>query len=419
VRRLSQYGDTVRWVLATMLDLKNRIASRKDKEIFALIRKQGIVSKTELMEQCGMTASTMTRALEELVRLGFIEEAGRGESTGGRRPILYRINPTGAFVFGLDISRTFSQLLLCDMSLRKIDSVTWVMSEMMTPDVLLRSIVETATAMMKKHFLEKSSILGMGIGSVGPLDRIRGIILEPAHFRAEGWRNVPITAYLEEKLDIPVVLDNGANAGIWAEYWADKPGSSYEHLLYIRAGVGLRSAMMSNGKLVYGAVDMEGSVGQMIIQTDGVRHRDRENCYGCLESYVSIYALEQQAISRLKQGRRSLLREIAPHPEAVDYSHLLRALEQNDPLTVEIFTQAATYFGIGLANLLNILHPEKVILGGPLITGSDLFFQTSTEVALRNAYYYPTYHVEFAKERQGEDTVAIGAAAMVINALAE
>lgn len=402
-----------------MYSLKERIANRKEKEIYALLRKQGIVSKTDLMEQCGMTVSTLTRALEELTSLGLIYEAGRGESTGGRRPILYRTNPTGAYVFGLDISRAFSQLVLCDLHLRKIDSVAWVMTESMTPDVLLRSIVEAAKNMMKKHHLSKKAILGLGIGAVGPLDRVKGIILDPLHFPAEGWQNVPITSHLEEELDFPVVLDNGANAAIWAEYWLGKPDETHEHLLYIRAGVGLRSAMMSNGQLVYGAVDMEGSIGQMIIQTDGVKHRDRDNSYGCLESYVSIYALEQEAISRLKQGRKSVLREMIPHAEALNFNDLLRALERNDPLAVEIFTQAATYFGIGLANLLNILHPEKVILGGPLIIGSDLFFETSTEVALRNTYYYPSYHVEFAKEKQGEDTIAVGAAAMVINALTE
>jgi len=402
-----------------MYNLRDRIAGRKHKEIYALIRKHGTVTKTDLIGQCDMTVSTLTRTLEELVQLGYISEMGRGKSRGGRRPVLYGTNPDAACVFGLDISRAYSRLLLCNLHLQKIDSVVWAMTRQMTPEWLLGSVVEAVRSLMDKHRLNKKTVLGMGVGSVGPLDRIQGMILDPPYFPAEGWRNVKVVSYLESHLDIPVVLDNGANAGLWAEYWVNKPGQHREHLLYIRTGVGLRSAMMSNGQLVYGAFDMEAAIGLMIIQTDGIKHRYREHSYGCLESYVSTYALEQEAISKLKQGRKSVLLDLVPSIESLQFGHLLEALRQNDPLTVEIFTQAATYFGIGLANLLNILHPQRVILGGPLIIGNDLFFQTCTDIALRNTYHYPSYDVEFVKEKLGEDTIATGAAAMVINALTD
>jgi predicted NBD/HSP70 family sugar kinase len=398
--------------------LKDRIGSRKSKDIFDRIRRQRVVSKTDLIEQSGMKVSTLTRSLEELESLGLICDAGRGESTGGRRPVLYQIRPDRLYVLGLDISRAASQLLLCDLHMNKCDSESWSMSADMTPNALIRNIAEAIQRMMDKHGLAKTDILGLGIGAVGPLDRLNGVILNPLHFPAEGWFNVPIKGTLEAELDIPVVLDNGANAGIWAEYWAD-PSRQYEHLLYIRAGVGLRSAMISNGQLVYGAVDMEGSIGQMIIQSDGIGHRDRPNSYGCLESYVSIHAIEQQLISRLKQGRQSLAREWVDDVEQIAFPHLLRAVELGDPLTVEIFTQAATCFGIGMANLLNILHPQKVILGGALISGNSLFFKVCTEVALSHTYYYPAYRVDFGIEQEGEETLATGAAMMVINGLTD
>lgn len=398
--------------------VKERITGRNQKKIYSLIRKQGVVSKVLLAEQCKMTASTLARALEELTIAGLIHEAGRGESRGGRKPILYSINPAYGYVFGLDISRSFSRLILCDISLNKLDSITWAMTREMTPEGLLDGVVIGINTLLKKHKISREQVIGIGVGAVGPLDRTTGIIVDPLYFPTAGWNNVPVIAYIQDRLALPVIMDNGANAAIWAEYWEDKP-EHYEHLLYIRAGVGLRSAMMTNGQIVYGAVDMEGSVGQMIIQTDGVRHRHREDSYGCLESYVSTYAMEQQAISLLKQGRATVLREMVRDLEAVEIQHLLQALERNDQLMVELFTQAATYFGIGLANLLNTLHPQKVILGGPLITGSDMFFRVSTQIALRNTYYSPVYHVEFKKEKLGEETIAIGAASMVINALSE
>ncbi|WP_010493969.1 ROK family transcriptional regulator [Paenibacillus elgii] len=395
--------------------IEQRIAGRKHKEIFEQIRKQGTVSKIDLLEKSGLTGSTLTRTLEELTAQGVIAEAGFGESTGGRRPILYTVNPDYAYVFGLDISRMYSKLILFDLQLNKLDSKRWVMTEDVTPGVLLEEIVAECRAMLERRSLSADKMLGMGIGAVGPLDQSSGMLLEPLHFPASGWKNVSVTGFLESRLGFPVLLDNGANTALIGESWSDRE-RDYRHLLYVHVGVGLRSAMMTNGQVVYGAVDMEGSIGQMIIQTDGPRLWNHGN-FGALESYASIHALEQQAQARLKQGRDSMLLRLEPDPEKIGFAHLQQALQAGDPLTVELFTQAATYFGIGLSNLLNILHPEKVILGGALIGGHAGFFHTATRVAIQRTYYYPKYQVVFSQGALGEEALATGAALLVVNKL--
>lgn len=398
-----------------MPNLEEWIPNRKAKQIFAEIRRRGVVSKFDLLDLSGLTSSTLTRMLEELAAGGWIEESGLGESSGGRRPLLYRMKQSGGYVLGLDVSRATTRLILCDLQLEKIDSASWPMTERMTPDLLLQEVVRTIQQWTNKHGLRSDRLLGLGIGAVGPVDRTKGMILNPLYFPAAGWNDVPLGPMLEEKLGVQVLLDNGANTALLAEYWAGS--QQYRHLLYVRAGVGLRSAMMSNGQLVYGAVDMEGSIGNMIIQTDGPPHPERPHVFGCLESFVSIPVLVKQAADRLKQGRRSVLTDWIDRPDDVGYRDLLRALSADDRLVTELFTQSATYFGIGLSNLLNILHPEKVILGGPLITTNELFYQTSTQVALKNTLYYPTYPVTFTRGKLSDDALAVGAAAMVIDRL--
>jgi predicted NBD/HSP70 family sugar kinase len=392
-----------------MIRPRERIAGRKQKEVFALIHKKGVVSKQELQGSGDWTGSTLTRTLEELTAQGLIEEAGFGESTGGRRPILYRANAAYGVLFGLDISRLVSTLGLYDLHLNLLETKRWTMTERTTPQALLDEVAETAERMLRERGLAKDAVIGMGIGAVGPLDRQAGVILDPVYFPAPGWRNVPIVSELEERLGIPVLLDNGANAALLGEHWASRE-QSYQHLLYIHAGVGLRSAVMVGGKLVYGAVDMEGAVGQMIIQADGPRLHANGN-FGSLEAFASVPALERQAESLLKLGRDSVLAELT-EPDKVQFAHLLTALERRDPIVVELFAQAASYFGIGLANLLNILHPEKVILGGLLIAADPLFFQTCTQIAIRNTHYYPTYQVMFSRGALGEDALMTGAAVM-------
>jgi predicted NBD/HSP70 family sugar kinase len=396
--------------------ITERISNRRTKDIYEYIRKHGTVSKIDLLEHSGMTVSTLTRLMEELTQKGLILESGFGVSTGGRRPILFQMNAAYAYVFGIEISRTLSKLVLVDLDMNKLDDRSWTMTAEMTPAKLIEIITDEAKQMMKRHSLDISAILGMGIGAVGPVDRFTGVILEPLYFPAQGWSQVEICRQLQERLDIPVMLDNGANTAILAESWVSR-AQSYRHLLYIHAGIGLRSSMVSEGKVIYGAVDMEGSVGQMIIQTDGIPYRNSAGNNGALESYASLYSIERAARSALKRGRATYLSHLAEDPETVTFHHIQEAVKKNDPLAVEIVTEAATYFGIGLANLLNILHPEKVILGGPLLAGSDLFFQTAIGVAVRKSYHYPTYQVVFSKGSFGEEALAIGAAVMVMGCL--
>ncbi|MCY9515672.1 ROK family protein [Paenibacillus apiarius] len=396
--------------------LEQRITSLKGKEVFQQIRRTNEISKHDLLQDSGLTVSTLTRVLEELVALGCIVESGLGVSTGGRRPILYRVRPEYGYAFGLDISRTSSRLIMLDMAGAKLESFVWTMNRQMTPETLMALVTGQIRIWLEKHQLEAEDVLGLGIGAVGPLNRFDGVILHPSYFEAPGWENVPIISKLEESLKMPVKLDNGANTAIRAEAWANR-SLNVQHMLYVHVGIGLRSAMMSEGKLIYGAVDMEGALGQMIIKADGIPHRSAGGNYGCLDSYATVYALEREANAGLRMGRRSLLEQMVKRSESVTFSHIMEALQRRDPFATELVTQAATYFGIGLANLLNVLHPEKVVLGGPLMSSNDMFFYTATQTAIRKTYHYPQYQVVFSKGSYGEEALAIGAGLMILDCI--
>lgn len=176
-----------------------------------------------------------------------------------------------------------------------------------------------------------------------------------------------------------------------------------QHLLYVHVGAGLRMAVMTGGSMVYGAVDMEGAAGQMVIEAEGLEHREPGGNRGALESYVSIRALEREWSKAGRQG---------------GFTELLAELEAGSPEALAMLKEAGRYFGIGLSNFLNVLHPEKVILGGPVVTAHDVFFQTAVSEALRRTYYYPSaYQVEFGRGELGEAAIAVGAAVMAVNKL--
>lgn len=379
------------------------------KLIFDYIAARDTVSKAELLQAFAVTSSSLTRLLEEMIVEGIIEASGFGSSTGGRKPILYRIHATFRFMIGFEISRISSSVALYDLQMNRLSYTRWKMDAQMTPTVLLERAADQIEEMLHQHGIHPRLVIGIGIGAVGPLDQTNGMILTPLHFPAEGWQHVPICEWMTRRLGIPAQLDNGANTALIGEHYALR-AEQMKHMLYVHAGVGLRSAMMSDGQIVRGAFDLEGSFGQMIIQTDGPRLQEDSN-YGALEAYASIQALEKQVRTQVKMGRDTLLRIY--EPEAIHFDLLTHALAGGDRLVKEHFIQAATYLGIGVANLINVLHPEQVILGGPLIHADPVIYDTIMHVAKKNIYYSPAYQPNFSPGELGEDAVAAGAAVMV------
>jgi len=382
------------------------------KFIYALIAEHGTLSKAELLAHTTMTSSTLTRLLEEMAAERLILTAKLGPSSGGRRPILYETNPSYRYFFGLEISRFHSSLGFFDMRLNPMSFTRWRMDEAMTPGRFAEHAAASMKAILHDHGIDPALVVGTGIGAVGPLDRERGTILKPLHYPAEGWADVPICRMLEEATGIPAKLENGANTALMGEHWSMRHANP-QHMLYVHAGVGLRSAMMSYGQIIHGSIDMEGAIGQMIIQTDGPRLHEDGN-FGALEAFVTVQALERQAQSQARLGRHPLS-DAYPHlqPEQIRYDTLLHALRQEHPYAVDLFQRSAAYLGIGLANMINMLHPETVILGGLLMNSHESYYRTAIEVARANTYYYPAYQPQFSKGELREDAVAAGAALMM------
>ncbi|MFC5653684.1 ROK family protein [Paenibacillus solisilvae] len=285
----------------------------------------------------------------------------------------------------------------------------------MTPERTVEYVARLMSDILRDHQIGQGQILGMGIGAVGPLDRTNDVILSPLYFPARGWTQVPICRMFEQATGIRSTLENGANMALVIEQWSMRH-ENVQHALYIHAGVSLRSAMMSYGQIVHGTVDMEGSIGQMIIQTDGPRLHPSGN-YGALEALASVQALEKQARNQAKLGDSALLKQYRITPEQINFDILVQALSSDNPSVREMFHQSAIYFGVGLANLINIFLPEQVILGGALINSNPMYYQTTTEIAMKNTYNYPAYEPQFPKGQLKEDAVVTGAALIVRNSM--
>ncbi|VEF48617.1 ROK family protein [Bacillus freudenreichii] len=398
-----------------MIKLFTNHLSQKEKslkDLYLLIKEFGPVTKGCLVQKTGLKQTTCSRFIDELLQENVIIESGYAESSGGRKPLMYDINPELYFMFGVDISHTEVSVLLINLSLTIKEQAQLKMNENVTPEVAV-NFIEQEIRSLAGHHLSESDVLGIGIGAVGPLDRENGLILNPLGFPA-GWENVQILDMLHKRLNMKCMLDNRANAALLAEYEKHKQ-SDYSNVLQILKGVSTQTSIITEGRLVRGT-DKLGMFGQghMIVDIDG------RKCicggYGCLHAYSSIPAIEEDFISRLKRGHASVLRERFTDFDQIKFEDICWAVnEKNDPLACEVIKNAAMYTGIGLSNFINILYPDLIILDGPTYEKMDLFYNTVTKIAAERAKLLnPDHHITFSRGTLGENAVAVGAGKMIL-----
>jgi len=382
------------------------------KKIFHLIQKKGPLTKNTLLHITGMKLSTLNRTMLPLEENNLIIEAGVEESSGGRKPVLYDVNPGTYYSVGIDISRTYTRVITSNLKMNILGMRQFPMNEKCSPTETVKLISEAVTAILAQLNIQESQLLGAGLGTVGPLDREKGIMINPLHFPAEGWDHTPIKRLLEEKLELPVVIDNGANVAVLAEHFFGD-GRNYSNLAYFNCGIGIRTGAIASGRIIRTINDAEDAFGHMVVDVDG----ERCSCgnFGCIECYSSIIQITRKFVSELKKGRTS---SISKPVEDIIYLDICRAAEEDDALAREIITGAATIFGTGLANYINLLNPGLIILSGPLVKNSKLFYDISSELALKKHYLRENNRVIFKRSGCfGDNAMAVGSAAMVIEEL--
>lgn len=409
---LSVYSE-----LRSDINMDNKSLSEIKIRIFNYIAERSDISKFDLQRLLSLSSSSLGRVLQEMVEEQLLIQSGYGPSSGGRKPILYNINAHYGYIIGIEISRFYAVLGLFDMKLNAKALTRWRMDSTMNPYTFIEYIDQTISSFCNDHQITKDKIIGIGIGAVGPLDRNQGMIINPKYYSAEGWNNIAITTLIEDKIGIKAVLDNGTDCAALGEQLAFRTqGSVADHLLYINVGVGLRSAMISGGHLVQGIYDREGAFGQMIIKAGDAPVLNGCNP-GALENYVSIPVLVEQVKKKIRLGRTLLSNQSPVNDKDVDFDLLIRELRLENPFITELFQQSATYLGIGVANLINIFQPNKVILGGSLINSYKEYAQLVAQTAELYTYNFPSYQTQFTQGILMEDAVATGAALLVRNRL--
>jgi glucokinase-like ROK family protein len=312
--------------------------------ILRLIFKRGSISRQEISRIIGLTPATVTNITGELLEEGFIVELPSFEErTGsGRKAIPLAINPTSAYVLGVDIGPALVRIALSDLLGHLSDIESFQYDSQMGGE-FLKILIEKLNILR-----EDRNALGIGIGVPGLIDSSSGEVKFSPNL---GWKSLNLARPIKDVLRLPIVVENNVRVMALGERWFGK-GKKSSNFVLVYVSLGIGSGIIIDGRIYKGANNGAGEIGHTVVSENG----EVCNCgkKGCLETFASA-----RAIVKKFKG--------IPGDEDTDISEIKTAIEKGDRKAIEIVERAGHYLGIGISNLVNMLDPEMIILAGRVV----------------------------------------------------
>lgn len=368
------------------------------------IKSFGPIGRADIARRTSLSPATVTSITAKLISQNLVLEKSAGDSSGGRPPILLVINPKGGYVVGIKLTETLAVCALTDLEASVIAKASIPLSGH-DPARVVDDLARMILSFIQEQKIAKKHLLGVGIGLAGIVDAESGILRQSPIY---GWNNVPLRNMLQSKLHIPVYIENDVNTLTLTERWFG-PGQGIDNFLTVTVGRGVGLGIVVNGQFYRGQFGGAGEFGHITIHPEGPLCACGKR--GCLEAYVGDPGLVRAAQELVGSGK-------IPVP-VHDLDGLLSLAQNGDPGALQIFEQAGRILGIGIANLVNLFNPKRIIISGEGTREGDFLFLPMKESIQQNTMpgLYDPDTVMIAP--WGDDAWARGAAGLVLREVFE
>lgn len=369
-----------------------KLANRK--LVLNLIRKQSI-SRAEIARRTGLTRAAVSLIMDELIEEGIVVEKGYCENTTfGRRPMCLGINSEHLYVIAIDITKKKSEMGIVSITGDLIAKDSMSLLDIHDPHEAIKQIASKVSKLINKH-VDTQKIIGIGISTPGPVDIINGQILNPPNF--EIWQNVKIVDLFKEYLDFNIFLDNRSIALTIREknYGLGLELKSFVQVLVNRAGIG--AGLVMNDKIYRGMMGQGSELGHTSIDMNGIQCQCGN--IGCLECYASITAV----LERVQQD----------YPKVTSWEEIVDRAA-NEAFFMNVIKDEGKYLSTAIANCMNLLELEAVVLSGDIIYSPELLIEEIKKHLQQKSITSTVKEVKVLASKREEDIYIISAATIVI-----
>lgn len=364
---------------------------------------QGI-SRADLARASGLSRSTVSSIVNELIDAGVLRESPSEASGVGRPPVLLDFCVERFLLVGIDMGSSHLAVGVTDLrgNIRAIARADCdVQGDAPSTLRLMRQQVDRCLA---EADAPGAHVLGIGLSVPCPVDLADPDALSPRIL--PGWADIRPAEMLRYNYGVPVFTDNDANLGALAEKWWGA-GRDVGDFAYIKVATGVGAGHIIDGRIYRGAGGIAGEIGHTAVDAHGPRCRCGLN--GCLEAMIGAPAVARSVRALLASGRTSVL-----DPSDLSPAAIATAAHAGDPVALEVVQEAGRYLGIAVANLLNLLNPSTVILGGSLTQANDLLLIPLRRTVRDRALWNSIAGADVVLSPLGQNAVLLGAAGRVL-----
>lgn len=354
--------------------------------VFQTITNEEPISRADIAQQTGLNKATVSSLVNELLTKNLVYESGPGESSGGRRPVLLHYNVNAGYSIGIDLGVNYILGVVTDLKGKILLEKTVKVYEHPFIEVT-EQIKQVIHSLIKDLPKTPYGIIGIGVGIPGIVDKQGEIRVAPNL----GWKNSDIKTLLEEEFQVPVIVENEANAGAYGEKQFGV-GQDYENIVYVSAGIGIGVGLILNNELYQGLHGFSGEMGHMVINMNGIPCSCGSK--GCWEAYASEHALLKSA------GSDSTLES------------LIDKAQNQDQKAIALFKETGQYIGYGINNIINTFNPEQIIIGNRLAMAQTWIKQSMLDIIYSHSLSFQQQDLQISFSKHSTHSAALGVAAI-------
>ncbi|MDR3551586.1 MAG: ROK family transcriptional regulator [Clostridia bacterium] len=369
--------------------------------ILNAIREKEPISRADIARKTGLTPATVSNITAELIDLGLIGETERGESNGGRKPVMLMIRPHVCYCGAVHISSNFIEVAVTDINATVVWSENRPLQRGIRPDEAIRLVIELLYKAQAFVPVGKKMV-GIGICVHGLVQIEEGVMLFAPNL---GWENVRIGDLIQTEFNLPVYVENDVRAMALAESWCGLARNAVD-FVYLYIGTGIGGSIMFNNELYKGYGGFAGEFGHSTIEPDGPLCTCGNR--GCLQAYAS-----ENTVFKNYCARKGITEE------DLEYADVISLAKNGDEAALDEILKSVRYIGIEVGNIINAFSPSLIILNGNIVKlGNVVMIALDNEI---NAHVLKYTHsrTRIVFSRLSDRAPIRGAASCVIRDLFE
>jgi N-acetylglucosamine repressor len=392
----------------------SKVKTHNLRAVLSMLRQQGSASRAHLAELTGLSTTTISNLVSELLEQGIVAEEGAIKPAprqgAGRPRTSLRLVPEARHAVGIHIGVGQIRVAVVNLRAHVLNYLSLDHSLDRSTTEVLRDAAALVDNAIAQSGVDRDQVVGVGVGASGLVNPHTGVNVMAPNL---GWRDVPIRDSLVQQLTLPVCVDNNARTMALGEALFGA-GKGVHAMVFVYARIGVGAGIVVGERLYRGSAAGAGEIGHTTMVPDG-----GEPCRcgnrGCLETLVSEPAIVHLAEGLVAQDRDSILAGHLHSEQGTTIERIFGAARAGDLATQAMLEERACYMGIALANLVNILNPDLIVLGGILAQGEDLLLPTVEKVMRQRAFANLGTQVQVQVTGFGPQAGVIGAAALALN----